>query len=784
MTTEVLIVLAVTLGAILMFVTEWLRVDVTALLVLLSLTLLGIISYERALGGFSNEAVITIASVLVLSGGLTRTGVANIVGRRILSLAGGTESQLLFVMMLTVGLMSGIMNNIAVTALMLPVVVDIARRTRRAPSRLLMPLAFGSLLGGMSTLIGTSPNILIAGALADHGLDPFTLFDFTPVGLTALAVGTIYMVVIGRRLLPERDMAHQTTRGGPEELERAYQLPQILFTLQLPPDSELAGKSLADIRVRPALGLNVMAIVRDGTTHLAPGPDAVLRAGDKLVVEGTVERLETLRGWAHLEIDEDWQMPHGFAAGIRFVEIAIPEESRLIGRTVGEIDFRGRTGVEVLGIAHDGESHLTHLRRMVLQAGDRLLMVGKPKAVEKLPGSDGITLVRSLKPREVGERWGVQRRLMSIRLPEVSMLVGNSIVESRLRDALGLSVLAIVRDRGTLHLPHPDTVFEAGDQLIVEGRHGEFENLYAMQALEIDEQSHPTIEDLQTEEVGLAEVLLAPRTRLEGKTLREIHFHEKFDLTVVAVWRESQVLTAHLRSLPLKFGDALLVYGALDKLTVLAKEHDFLVLTEAAREAYREERAPLAAAIMGGVIVTVATGLAPISIAALAGATLMVIAGCLSATEAYHSVEWKVVVLIAGMLSLGVAMETSGTVEIAHRALGAMATYGPYGLIAGLFIITALSAQIMPTAAVAVLMSQIVLSSAGDLGLSPYALLMVVAIGSSSAFMSPVGHPLNLLVMGVGGYRFIDYTRVGAGLTLLLLLVVLLVLPIFWPLSG
>ncbi len=768
------------IGAIILFVTERVRVDVVALLVLLVLTLVGVITHQQALQGFSNEAVVTIASVLVLSGGLMRTGVGNILGQRLLRLAGHQETRLLAVMMLAVGLMSGIMNNIAVGALMLPAVLDIARRTDRSPSLFLMPLAFGSLLGGLTTLIGTSPNILISGALADAGLRPFSFFDFTPVGLIALTVGTAYMIIVGRRLLPTR-----VRTSGARQLDQAYQLPNVLFTLTLRPGSALAGKTLGDVRFRPALGISVMAIVRNGTTVLAPGARTELRGGDKLVVQGTPARLSALRSWRQLRLEEEWHVEQDLVTALKFADLTVADGSKLIGRTLEEVDFRGLTGVLVVAITRDGRFRRTRLRRFVLQGGDRLLVVGVPDRVEALIGGDDFTNPRTLTPDEVARIYALRRRFLAIRIPEGSRLAGMSLTETRLRDAFGLSVVGILRDTETRLLPEPIETLQAGDLCLVEGRQSDFENLEAMQQLEIDEQGPPTLDTLESDDVGLAEVVLAPRTRLSGKTLREIDFHEKYGLTVVEIWREAQSFTTKLRNMNLRFGDALLVYGPREKLNLLAKEPDFLVLTEVEREPLRENRAPVAAAIMTLVVASVVLGVLPIYIAALAGATAMVVTGCLTAGEAYSSVEWKAVVLIAGMLSLGVAMQQSGAAQmIASTVLGSVAALGPRALIAGLFVITALAAQIMPTAVVAVLMSQIALSSAGDLGLSPHALLMVVAVGSSAAFMSPVGHPVNLLVMGVGGYKFTDYTKVGLPLVVLLLLIVVLILPLIWPLSG
>lgn len=233
----------------------------------------------------------------------------------------------------------------------------------------------------------------------------------------------------------------------------------------------------------------------------------------------------------------------------------------------------------------------------------------------------------------------------------------------------------------------------------------------------------------------------------------------------------------------LRLGDAFLLYGDRRRLNRLGSDPDFYILSQQAQAPPRQEKAPLAALIMAGVLGTVVGGLLPVYLAAPCGAVLMVLTGCLTIEEAYRSIELKAVILIAGMLSLGLAMQESGAAAfLAERVLGSLAGYGPRPLIAGLFLITALSAQVMPTAAVAVLMSPIALSTAEATGLSPYALLMVLAIGASCAFMSPVGHAVNLLVMGFGGYRFTDYTKVGLPLTLLLLLVVVFLLPLFWPL--
>ncbi len=786
---EIILVLAVLIAAVVLFVTEKLRVDLVALLVLLTLAISGVIEHEDAILGFSNHAVIAIASVLVLSGGLQRTGVADLVGRQVMRLAGTGERRLIAVMMTTTGLLSGIMNDIGVTALLLPVVLDIARRLRRPPSKLLMPLAFGSLLGGMTTLIGTSPNILIAGALEDHGLEPFSMFDFTPVGLCALAVGVVYMVLWGHRLLPERDPGRESADAAERDYESIYELRKVLFTLTLPPSSALAGHTLAESRLGVALGLNVLAILRDGQRILAPGPSTRLAGGDALMVEGDRKQLRALRGWQHLEVSEsvrdDVVKMVDEAARVHFVlaEAELGENSELAGRTLRGLDFRGRFELCVLALQRAGELYFTGLVRKRLRAGDVLLVSGPRSGHDQLRDEAGLSSFRFLTGEDLEQDYHLERRLLRVTVPEASLLAGRMLAETRLGNAYGLTVVGILRAGEAVVLPAPGEALRAGDQLLIQGRREDLAILGALQDLEFDEQRHPDVDQLESDLVGFAEVVLSPRSTLAGRILRELQFRERYDLSVLAVWRRGRAHRSGLARMELRQGDAFLVFGDRGKLALLASDPDFVVVSGDTREPLKEHKAPVAALVMAGVLTSVASGFLPIYVAAPAGAALMVLSGCLSMEEAYRFIEWKALLLIAGMLSLGLAMQESGAAElIAQSVLGSAAEYGTTALIAGLFAITAISAQIMPTAAVAVLISPIALASAAELGLSPYSMLMVVAIASSCAFMSPVGHPVNLLVMGVGGYRFTDYTKVGLPLTFLVFLVVLLVLPLVWPL--
>jgi len=268
-----------------------------------------------------------------------------------------------------------------------------------------------------------------------------------------------------------------------------------------------------------------------------------------------------------------------------------------------------------------------------------------------------------------------------------------------------------------------------------------------------------------------------------GRTLREIGFRDKYRLNVIGIWRSGRAYRSieHLRDLKLRLGDVLLLYGERDKLRILSRDEDFVLLTEDVGEAPRYERAAVSILIMLAVVVSVMLGWLPISIAAVIGVILMVMMGCLKMEDAYRRIEWRAIFLIAGMLPLGIALENSGAARfIVENIVSQISQYGTIPLVAGIFLITTLATQILPAPVVAVLMAPVVLNMASSEGLSPYALMMVVAVSSSSNFLSPFGHPANTLTMSAGGYRLVDYIRIGLPLVLLELVVVLLVLPVFW----
>ena len=779
MTLEIATVFAITALAVILFITERVRMDLVALLVMVSLALTGILTPVEALSGFSNAAVVTVWAVLILSAGLARTGVAGSIGHRILRLAGNGEARLILMIMLMAGALSGFMNSIGVASLFLPVVLDISRRTKIPPSKLLMPLAFAALMGGLITLIGTPTNILISEALRAANLEPFGMFDYTPVGICVLVAGVVFIVLLGRRLLPDRDISRETARGGLADYKEFYELQDRMVMVYLPDDSNLAGKTLGNSKLGSILGLNVVAIIHDGHTQLAPSAETVLQTGDRLLLEGRLDQLTEFHDRQHLIIeDEKIAIERLTSAEIELVELELSQESSLINRTLRQIDFRQRYAVIVLAIRRGEIIWRTNLESIPLQAGDKLLVQGLQVQLNAIREDRGFIA----SPLQAAQVYQLEERLMLVRLPEDSSLVGKTLTESRLGDAFGLGVMGIIRQEKTHLMPGPHEHLEAGDTLLVKGDREDLLTVDGLQNLKIETEPPLELSELESAEVGLVEAVLSPHTTLVGKTFREIHFRVKYGLSVLAIWREGHAYYSNLGEMALRFGDALLLHGPRARIKLLGSEPDFLVLTEEAQEAPRTNKALLAVVIMLVVLLPVIFGLAPIAIMVVVGVVLMVLSGCLTMDEAYRAIEWKAVFLIAGMIPLGIAMQKTGAASFMATGMAdLLGVYGPTVVMAGLYILTSLASQVMPNAAAAVLLAPIALNIASDLGVSPYPLAMTVAAAASAAFLSPVAHPANLLVMGPGGYRFSDFLKVGLPLTLVVLVVVLLVMPIFWP---
>ena len=397
-TGEMVLVLAILAVTVTLFVSELIRVDVVAILVMVALPLSGLvffpeqvprslaeagdavfITFQQTFSGFSSNAVISIIAVIIIGAGLDRTGVMNRVARPIVRLAGRSESRLIAGISGTVGVVSGFMQNVGAAALFLPAVTRIAKQTGIPISRLLMPMGYCAILGGTVTMVGSSPVILLNDLMRTSGVDqPWGLFAVTPVGLALIATGVLYFILLGPRVLPANTQTTETLATGSRELAEAYGLPDEVFEAVVPAGSALVGQDHESAAFRPRFGASLAAIDRDGETTYGPGRRAVFAAGDVLALVGTRETVRAACEAYGLELREGMET---FAEALSpsnagLAEVVIAPRSRLTGRTMREIRFRERYGVNIVGIARGQEVVRSGLSDRPFQPGDALLVHG------------------------------------------------------------------------------------------------------------------------------------------------------------------------------------------------------------------------------------------------------------------------------------------------------------------------------------------------------------------------------------------------------------------------
>src|SRR5688500_12528324 len=359
MTIQIGIILGLLVVALVLFSTERIPIEVVAILLVMALVITKTLTPSEAFAGFGNDIVITIAGLFILTGGLAKTGVIDLVGRRLHRTAGDSEFRIVALIMLAAAFCAAVMKNTTTTAMFLPVVLGIAARRNISPSKLLMPLAFGAILGGTCTLIGTSTNLAVSGALAKLGedqelaqrfsvslelLSPFTMFELTPVGIAIVVVGMLYMLLLGLRLLP--------SRGGEQSLMDQYGMRQYISEVVVVEGSPLAGKTLEEGNLSEMLDLTVIGIIRGTQGRLPPRGEEVLQEGDLLLVQGRMEDILRVKDEAGIEIRPDFELqPHDLEAGdVELVEVMVLRGSEMNGRTLRSLNFRDRYDLTVLAI--------------------------------------------------------------------------------------------------------------------------------------------------------------------------------------------------------------------------------------------------------------------------------------------------------------------------------------------------------------------------------------------------------------------------------------------------
>ena len=389
MTPEMIFVFSVLGVTILLFVSDKLRLDLVAMMALLTLLLSGIITTDEALAGFSDPIVLIIAGLFVVGGALYQTGVAGLMGRWLYRVAGGNVTRLMIFTVLAVGLLSGFMSSTGATAVLLPVVVMLARDARTSPSKLLMPLAFGALAGGLLTLIGTPPNIVVSNVLRAQGLAPFGFFTFTPVGLLVLAVLIVFMLLVGKKLLPDRQPGGEESYVatellvGTDEMAAAYGLEKSLFRLRVRRNSPLVGYSLAEAHLGRRYQVQVLEVQSwpDDARHIqlpCPAQDAyAIRAHDVLHVQGRATDVMRLAREQELGLRPTEEAPgRPVSAELGLAEVMPTPASQLLGHTLQDMRFRSVYSLTVLGIKRMGKALTGDPSTVQLNFGDTLLVCG------------------------------------------------------------------------------------------------------------------------------------------------------------------------------------------------------------------------------------------------------------------------------------------------------------------------------------------------------------------------------------------------------------------------
>lgn len=383
MTPQIALLLVILAVALVLFSFEWVPADVVALGVMLTLVLTGLLTPEAAFAGFGSDTVMMILGLLILTAALLRTGVVDMAGRAILRRGGKSPQRLLVLVVVSAAVLSAFISNTAAAAFFLPIVMGIAARAKVSPSKLLMPLAFASILTSSVTLVSTSTNIVVSGLITDYGLPPIGMFELAPVGIPVAVVGILYMLTIGRRMIPERT--------PPDSATDEFGLGPFLTEVLVRPDSKLVGKSLAESGLGRDLDLTVLRVVRESGRTLPPRAQTRLEPGDVLLVEGRREEILKLKDTSGLDIKADVTLsdPDLQDQDARLVEAILLPRSPLLGNTLKAYRFRERHGLQVLAVHRHGETLRRKLSELPLRLGDVLLVQGHRDAIAGLE-TDGI----------------------------------------------------------------------------------------------------------------------------------------------------------------------------------------------------------------------------------------------------------------------------------------------------------------------------------------------------------------------------------------------------------
>ncbi len=384
MTLPIAFVLVLLLIAVALFASERVSVDLVTFMLLIALVVGGILTPQEAFEGFSNDIIIILGSIFVISGALQQTGVLDLLGTRVLKLAGSNPNRLLLLLMASTSAISGFMNNTTVTGMFVPPVVTLARRMKVAASKLLMPLAFASILGGTCTLIGTSTNVAVSGYVKRAGMAEIGMFEITPIGLLMVAVGLLYMMTVGKRLLPDHPEASLTA---------SYAMREYVSEIIVLPESPLVGQKSYDSDLN-VLEFRILKIIR-AKREIVPGRNILIEEGDTLLVEGKAETLMKVKKIEGIEIKPEFSLGDLDleSSDMRIAEVLLTPQSELNGRTLREANFRQYYGLTALALYRHGQALREQVGKIVLRVGDLLLVQGEAQRIEGLRSHPGLSLL-------------------------------------------------------------------------------------------------------------------------------------------------------------------------------------------------------------------------------------------------------------------------------------------------------------------------------------------------------------------------------------------------------
>ena len=447
MTPEIAITLVSLMVALVLFGTEKLPVDVVGIILVIGLVLSGVLTVNEGVSGFGDNVIVTIAGLFVLTGGLIKTGLVDLIGRRLYRIAGDNEFLLTALIMVVAAASASVLKNTTTTAMFVPVVLGLANRAKISPSKLLMPLAFGAILGGSCTLIGTSTNLAVSGAMQRYGMEPYSMFELTPVGIVTVAVGMVYMLFIGIRLLPNR--------GGDESLTEQYSIREYISEVIVLPSSQLIGKTLGEANINMELDLNVLGIIRGGEQRIAPSPNERISEGDLLIVEGKLANILNVKAEAGLEIKADFELNDRFLESdeIELFEVMIMRDSKLVGQNLKTVNFRQMYDLTVLAINRHGEKFLDKISDVRLKFGDVLLVQGNRNLIEPFVIDRELMLLEDVSAssmRTEKRRWAIAAFGLFLALSLVKVVSGGA-VEIPLAIAVLLGVLLLLATKTVRH---------------------------------------------------------------------------------------------------------------------------------------------------------------------------------------------------------------------------------------------------------------------------------------------------------------------------------------------